>query len=62
MFLLQFQCPSRAGYCPQKTVDFKESVNHLVTKHYNKEIKFKKLDGSYLRALNFKIIPELCRE
>ena len=47
---------------PKMTVDFKEIVNSLVTKHCNKEIKFNKFDGSYLRALNFKIIPELCGE
>ena len=54
--------PFTCGYCPNTTVDFKEIVNHLVTDHSSKEIKLKKFDGSYLRTLNFKVIPELCRE
>ena len=62
MFLLQFQWPSSASYCPKKTVDFKDTMTHLVTKHCNKEIKFIKFDDSYLRALNFKVIPDLCRK
>ena len=54
--------PFTCGYCPNTTVDFKEIVNRLVTDNSNKEIKLRKFDGSYLRKLNFNVIPELCRE
>ena len=56
--LMLFTC----GHCPQQSTTFTEIVKHLVTNHSDKEIKFKKVDGKYMRTLNFKIIPELFRE
>ena len=39
-------------------MDFKETISHLITDHHDREIKMRRV----LRALNFKIVPEMCRE
>ena len=54
--------PFTCGYCPTPSSQFKETINHLVTSHSEKEIKMKKLDGTVLRTLNYQIIPDMCRE
>ena len=59
---LQVLMPFTCGYCPTSSSQFKETINHLVTSHSEKEIKMKKLDGTALRTLNYQIIPDMCRE
>ena len=54
--------PFTCGYCPTSSSQFKETINHLVTSHSEKEIKMKTLDGTVLRTLNYQIIPDICRE
>ena len=54
--------PFTCGYCPISSSQFKETINHLVTSHSEKEIKMKKLDGTVLRTHNYQIIPNICRE
>ena len=49
-------------YCPEKLQTFSIIIQHLLHQHHEKEIKFRLLEGKLLRTLNFKIIPELCRE
>ena len=49
-------------YCTEKLSTFSLIVQHLMEQHHDKEIKFKLPEGKLLRTLNFKIIPELCRE
>ena len=50
--------PFTCGYCPTSSADFKETISHLITDHHDREIKIKRM----LRALNSKIVPEMCRE
>ena len=50
--------PFKCGYCPTSSADFKETISHLITEHHDREIKIKRM----LRTLNFKIVPEMCRE
>ena len=40
------------------SADFKETISHLIIEHHDREIKIKRM----LRTLNFKIVPEMCRE
>ena len=50
--------PFKCGYCPTSSADFKETISHLITDHHDREIKIKRM----LQTLNFKIVPEMCRE
>ena len=50
--------PFTCEYCPTSSADFKETISHLITDHHDREIKIKRM----LRALSFKIVPEMCRE
>ena len=50
--------PFKCQYCPTSSADFKETISHLITEHHDREIKIKRM----LRTLNFKIVPEMCRE
>ena len=56
--LFYVQMPFTCGYCPTSSSDFKETISHLITDHHDREIKIKRM----LRALNFKIVPEMCHE
>ena len=50
--------PFTCGYCPTSSADFKETISLLITDHHDREIKIKRT----LRALNFKIVSEMCHE
>ena len=49
-------------YCTEKDSTFSLIVQHLIEQHHDNEIKSKLSEGKLLRTLNFKIIPELCKE
>ena len=51
---MSFTC----GYCPTSSSDFKETISHLITDHHDRGIKIKRI----LQTLNFRIVPEMCRE
>ena len=56
--------PFACEYRPSSFGDFKETINHLITYHHDRENKkmIKKMDDTLLRTLNFKIVPEMCHD
>ena len=49
-------------YCTAELKTFSGIVDHIATDHSNEEIKFRSTEKGKTKTINFKIIPDLCRE
>jgi hypothetical protein len=52
----------RCSYCTERCHTFEEIIRHLSEIHSTKELKFMRQEECKLKTLNFKVVPELCRE
>ncbi|KAK3107914.1 hypothetical protein FSP39_025021 [Pinctada imbricata] len=51
----------RCQYCKKSTEQFKPIIEHLISDHDDKEMKFLKQFRSAIRTNNFRIIPKQCQ-
>ena len=49
-------------YCPEKTSNFKNIIQHLIDCHRDDEMRVRQFEERQMQTINFKAIPDLCRE
>ena len=58
-FVFQVSTMFHCWYCPNSTKLQRDIIKHLINEHTLQEIKFKRVDGEFVKVLDYKITPDM---